>query len=222
LLACGVASTALYIGTDALAATRYDGYSYKSQTISELSAVDAPTRSLWTPLGFAYSALMMLFAAGVWFAGGPKRGLRVVAGLAAAIGITGLLVWPFAPMHRREVLAAGGATFSDTLHIIVATVDSLIFILSMAFGARALGKSFRRYSIATIVTVVVFGALTGPQAPKVQENKPTPWIGVTERIMIFGSMLWYAVLAVALLRREGAPASEPTAKPALATRQVQP
>jgi hypothetical protein len=208
LLGCGVAATALFIGTDALAATRYGGYSYTSQTISELSAVDAPTRPLWTPLGFVYSAMMVLFAAGVWLASGPKRALRVVAGLVAAIGITGILAWPFAPMHRREVLAAGGATFSDTLHIVLATVDSLCFMLSMAIGASALGARFRRYSIATIVTAGSFGALTGPRAPKVQRNQPTPWIGVTERIMIFGSMLWYAVLAIALMRRKEPLASE--------------
>jgi hypothetical protein len=208
LLGCGVAATALFIGTDALAARRYEGYSYKSQTISELSAVDAPTGWLWTPVGFSYGVLMLLFAAGVWLASGPGRALRVVAGLVAAIGITGILAWPFAPMHRREVLAAGGATFSDTLHIVLATVDSLCFMLSMAIGASALGARFRRYSVATIVTAGAFGALTGPQAPKVQHNEPTPWIGVTERIMIFGSMLWYAVLAIGLMRRKEPPASE--------------
>ena len=37
-------------------------------------------------------------------------------------------------------------------------------------------------------------------ASKVADNEPTPWVGITERIAVFGSMLWIAVLAIALLR----------------------
>ena len=33
-----------------------------------------------------------------------------------------------------------------------------------------------------------------------QPNLPTPWVGVRERINIYGYMLWMAVLAIALLR----------------------
>ena len=50
LLACGAGSTLFYFGMDAVAALLYDGYSYTDQTISELSAIGAPTRSLWVPL----------------------------------------------------------------------------------------------------------------------------------------------------------------------------
>ena len=38
LLACGVASSVLYVGTDIAAAIRYQGYSYTSQAVSELMA----------------------------------------------------------------------------------------------------------------------------------------------------------------------------------------
>ncbi len=208
LLVCGVASSLLYFGMDVLAALLYDGYSYTGQTISELSAVDAPTRSLWIPLGFVYSILMVACGFGVWASAGEKHRLRVVAGLVAAIGIVGLVAWPFAPMHQREVLAADGGTLADTMHIILSMVDSVLFILSIAFGATAFGKRFRLYSIATIVFVLVFGALTGLDGPKIADNEPTPWVGVTERIAVFGSMLWIAVLAILLLRVQGTVAPE--------------
>ena len=51
LLACGVAAFLLYFALDLVAALLYDGYSYTDQTINELSAIDAETRSLWIPLG---------------------------------------------------------------------------------------------------------------------------------------------------------------------------
>jgi len=40
-------------------------------------------------------------------------------------------------------------------------------------------------------------------ASKVAANEPTPWVGVTERIAVFGSMLWISVLAISLFRVQG-------------------
>ncbi len=91
------------------------------------------------------------------------------------------------------------------MHLILGAVDSLLFLLIIGFGAAAFGKRFRLYSIATIVVLLVFGALMGMDAPRVAANEPTPWLGVTERIMIFGAMLWILVLAVVLLRTEKGP-----------------
>jgi hypothetical protein len=114
-----------------------------------------------------------------------------------ASGIIGL-GWP--PMHQRAVLAAGGGTLTDTLHLVWSGMTVLLFILEIGFGAAALGKRFRVYSIITMVVLVVFGALVGMNAPKVGANLPTPWIGVWERINIGAFLLWVVVLAIALLR----------------------
>jgi hypothetical protein len=103
-------------------------------------------------------------------------------------------------MHQREVLAANGGTSSDTVHLILGAADTLLFVLSIALGATVFGKRFRFYSIATIVVVLAFGAFTGMDASKVADNDPTPWVGITERIAVFGSMLWMSMLAIALLR----------------------
>ncbi len=86
------------------------------------------------------------------------------------------------------------------MHLILAAVSTLLFVLSIALGATASGKRFRLYSIATILVVLAFGALTGMDASKISDNEPTPWVGITERIAVFGSMLWIAVLAIVLLR----------------------
>jgi hypothetical protein len=202
-LLCGAASAPLYFGMDVLVSLLYDGYSYTDQAISELSAVGAPTRSLWLALSPAYSLLVLAFGLGVWTSAGAKRALRVVGACAVGVALTGI-VWPFAPMHQREALAAGGGTFSDTLHLIVSGVNTVLFLLSLSFGATALGRRFRLYSIATIVAVLLFGGLNALAAPKVADNEPTPWIGIYERIAVEGSMLWYTVLAIALLRRPSA------------------
>jgi hypothetical protein len=73
----------------------------------------------------------------------------------------------------------------------------------MGFAAAAFGKRFRRYSVASAVTMLVAGGLTATQQNAVAANLPTPWNGVYERISIGGYLLWMAVLAGALLRASG-------------------
>ena len=55
LLACGLASSLLYVAMNVFVPMQWDAYSSFSQTISELSAIDAPTRSVWVPLGIVYT-----------------------------------------------------------------------------------------------------------------------------------------------------------------------
>ena len=166
---------------------------------AKLSAIDAPSRPLVVPLGLAYSVLVIAFGVGVWGSAGRKRALCVVAGLLVGYGVA-CLAAPFTPMHLREVLATDGPTLTETLHKTMAIVDALFLLLAIGFGATAFGKRFRVYSIGTILVLLVFGALAGLDAPQIEANLPTPWAGVTERISIFGSLLWVAVLATALLR----------------------
>jgi hypothetical protein len=195
LLACGIAAPLLYVAMIALVPLRWEAYSSASQTVSELSAIGAPTRALWVPLGFLYTVLIAAFGWGIWASARGNPRLRVVGGLMIACGVLGLF-WP--PMHLRGT----EFTLTDTLHIVWTMVSGLLTLLAMGFAAAAFGKRFRDYSIASMVLLVGFGALTSVDAPRIQANLPTPWIGVWERIDICVWMLWLLVLAVVLLRRE--------------------
>jgi hypothetical protein len=113
------------------------------------------------------------------------------------------LVWPFAPMHQREVLAAGGGTFSDTMHLTIAAVTVMLMLVAIGAGATGVGPRFRVYSIVSLFTLLVFGVLTFMEAPRVGANLPTPWIGVWERVNLGVFLLWVVVLALALLRTQG-------------------
>ena len=199
LLACGIASALLYALM--IWAIRYEGYSPISQVPSELTAIGAPTRALWARLGWIYTALELAFGFGLWKSAGRNGAIKIVGGLILAHASLGFL-WPFASMHRREVLAAGGGTFSDTLHVVLAGVTVFLMFLAIGFGAAAFGKRFRLYSIASIVVLLAFGGLTFLEAPGLQANLPTPWIGLWERINITVFLVWVVVLA-AMLRRTG-------------------
>lgn len=197
LLLCGIVSVVLYAAMNIFVSMQWDDYSSKTQTVSELSAIDAPTRSLWVPLGVVYTLLTAAFGWGVLKSAAGNRKLRIAGALLLAYGISGLL-WPIYPMHLREVLAAGGASWSDTMHLALASFTVLLMILAMGCGAVAFGRSFRIYTIITILLLATFGALTSAEAGAVEVNGPTPWIGVYERLNIAVFLMWIVVLAVML------------------------
>lgn len=75
-------------------------------------------------------------------------------------------------------------------------------MLIMGFGAAALGKPFRIYTILTFLVFIAFGALIGVESPGIPKNLPTPRIGIWERINIGAFMLWVALFSVTLLHKE--------------------
>jgi hypothetical protein len=198
LLICGIVSSLLYVAMNIVGAMQFEGYDSASQAVSELFAIGAPSRPLWVLLGIVYQILVIAFGWGVWASAGRNRTLRVVGGLLLAYGVVGLAA-PFFPMHMR----GAGVTLTDTMHKILTMVTVLLMLTAIGFGAAALGKWFRFYSIATIVILLVFGVLTGLDAPRIEANLPTLWVGVTERINIGVFLLWVVVMAVALLRTQG-------------------
>ena len=74
--------------------------------------------------------------------------------------------------------------------------------LAIGVGATAFGKPFRLYSIETVMVLLTFGALTFIEAPHLQANLPTPWIGLWERISISVFLVWVVVLAAVVLRKD--------------------
>ncbi len=199
LIIFGIVSSLLYVAMNIVGAMQFEGYDSASQAVSELFAIGAPSRPLWVLLGIVYQVLVIGFGWGVWVSAGRNGALRVVGGLLLAYGVAGLAA-PFFPMHMR----GAGVTLTDTMHKILTMVTVLLMLTAIGFGAAAFGKRFRLYSIATIVILLVFGILTALDAPRIEANLPTPWVGVTERIDIGVFLLWIVVLGIVLLGVQGA------------------
>jgi hypothetical protein len=200
LLACGILYAVLYpVANDLVAASLYDRYDRASQAVSELSATGAPSREFLTAVGPAFSLLQVGFGSGIWQSSHGRRSVRVAGALMAAHGALSVL-WLWAPMSRREVIAAGGATSADTMHLVLTGGTGLFvtaYVVALAVGA---GWRFRVYSALTLVTALLFGRLSA-QVDRVEAGEPTPSMGVLERIGIGAWLLWMAVTAVVLLRR---------------------
>jgi hypothetical protein len=209
LIVCGILSSLLYVATDILGGLRYEGYSFTSQTISELAAIGAPSRSFVDPLFITYDVLALAFGAGVvWAAAGRNRALRLTGAMLAAHAVAGLSATALEQLNIFSTSFAVpqrgvGTLVSGAPHLVLMGVIVLFLLLAIGFGAFALGRRFRVYSFATILTVIVSGALTSAFVTRVAADQPTPWLGVIERIQVYSLMLWLAVLSIALLRLGG-------------------
>lgn len=197
LLICGVVSSLVYVAIDLVAASRYPAYSIVDQAISELSAIGAPTSRLWAMMSPVYGILILAFAIGVFRAARGNHPLRVTGALLLVFAGSGVL-WRFFPMHQRGT----ELMWQDTGHLVLSAVTVTLILSYIGFGAFALGRRFRAYSFATVVTLLVAGVVGFSWAGRVAAGGPTPWLGAVERINIYGYLLWVAVLAVALIRRE--------------------
>jgi hypothetical protein len=201
LLYCGILSSLLYVALNIFIPIQWESYDSSSQTVSELSAVGAPTRLLWMLLCIPYTVLVTLFGWGVWKSANQNRALSIAGRFLVVYGALGI-IWPLAPMHLRETLAEGGGTLSDTIHLLLGAVTEILFLFSMGFAAAALGRRFLIYTLTTFVFLVIFGVLTFLDAPGIAVNLPTPLLGIWERINIGVFLLWIVVLAITQLRSD--------------------
>ena len=198
LLACGIVGAALYPLADTLAALRYPGFSYRDQAVSELFAIGAPTSALVVFLFSISSTLLLLFAIGIWMSSNGRRSIRWVAVMMALNAIDALVLWNFFPMHMR----GQQQTFTDLMHGLLA-IDPFL-LTALVLGAIAFPGRFRTYTIATIVVTTMLAVAGFSYVTAVVANEPTPWMGVLERAAQYLTNLWYAVLAVMLLRQQRA------------------
>jgi hypothetical protein len=195
LVGCGILGAIVYPVADIFASSRYPGFSYRDQAVSELFAIGAPTSGLIVPLFSLSSALLLLFALGIWMSANGRRSLRWLAAMMALNAVDALVLWNFFPMHMR----GDQPTFTDLMHGLLA-IDPFL-LTAVVLGAVAFRGWFRIYTIATIVFTFVLAVVGFSFVSAVVANEPTPWMGASERAAQYATNLWYAVLAAMLLRR---------------------
>ncbi|RIK35780.1 MAG: DUF998 domain-containing protein [Chloroflexi bacterium] len=218
LLACGIVASGWWVAIDVVGSLRYAGYSYVDQTISELTAEGAPTRTFMTVVsGVPYVVFMVAFGVGVWMAAGGRR-----AGRIAGVVLSAEALWGFAgglafPMAMRGV----EATPRNEMHAVYGIGMPILFLVAIGCGSRLLGGRFRAFSYVAIAVMLVAGILMMPQVAHVATNEPTPWLGIEERTNAYAAMLWIAVFAAGLLRATRAAAPVPDTV-VVAPQQVRP
>jgi hypothetical membrane protein len=196
LLVAGIAAVGVYAVGDLLSGLLYEGYSFKDQVISELTALGSPVRPLMLAAMTAHGLLVAAFGVGIWRSAGRSRSLRWVGPLLIASSIVGFFTHVVFPMSSRWM----EPSLTDTMHIIGTGVWSLLVLVAMVLSAVAYRGWFRPYSIGTLLVLVGFGTASSIAMGGLEENL-TPWAGGSERINAYAFFAWLVVLAVTVIRR---------------------
>jgi hypothetical protein len=195
LLVASIASVIVYGLGDVASGLLYDGYSYKDQWISELTAFGSPVRRVMVTAILAHGVLLLAFGVGIWRAA-DRRTLRWIGALLMLAGMIGFPTHTVFPMSSRWMTAG----FNDTMHALLSLTFSLIVITAVALSAVAFKGWFRLCSIVTIPVLVGFGAASSVAIEGIARNS-TPWAGAFERVNAYAYFAWLILLAVAVTRR---------------------
>jgi hypothetical protein len=198
LLLSGFLSSVIYVATDLVASLSYPGYSITGQNYSELLATGSPTRPWMLISAVLYNFLVACFAIAIWKTSQPSYKARVTGVIILGYAILSMVTPLFFQMDMR----GAEPTPNGSLHPLMTAVMSLFIMLSMGSGAFLSGKRFMIYSFATIIIVIVFGLMTVNQVPDLEAGLDTPWMGLKERVNIYLTMLWFAVLSLYLFQQE--------------------
>jgi hypothetical membrane protein len=195
LLVAGIATVGVYVLGDLLSGLLYEGYSYRDQVISELTAFGSPVRPLMVAVVLVHGLLLVAFGVGLWRSA-DRRSLRWVGPFLIAAGLVGV------PNHTVFAMSSrwmeGG--FNDTMHQILSSVWGLFVCVAVVLAAVAYRGSFRLFSIVTLLVMIGFGTASTIAIGGIEENH-TPWTGGFERISAYAYFAWLVVLAVTVLRR---------------------
>ena len=209
LLSAGIASVGLYAAGDAASGLLYEGYRFRDQAISELSAFGSPVRGLMASVIILHGLLVSAFGVGVWRSA-DRRSLRVAGLSLVGAGMVGL------PTHTVFAMSSRGMEpgLNDTMHIALSALFSLFVAVAIVASAVAYRGLFRAYASATLLVIIGFGAAASSAIQGIEENA-TPWAGGFERINAYAYFAWIVVLAATMLHHSHEPTSR-TAPPASA------
>lgn len=171
----------------------YPGYNTMKQAVSDLSAINAPSRELWLRLSAVYNVCSVLGCMMV------VLGIKNEKSKLLRLGVYLFFIMEFisAIGYQMFPLSASGLlnTFSDVMHIIITAFVVLLSILSLVLIIIAgfKNKNYLSYSIAGIIALLMMliGALGTNIVPK-------DYFGIVERFSVFAAVGFNAFLGIKL------------------------
>lgn len=189
----GVLSFLSYTAAVVLSPLAYPGYDWLSQAVSDLSAANAPSLSLWNQLSAVYNVCevlcVMMVCVGVQ--GRKTKLLRVGIYLFAAMELVSAVGYRMFPLSDSGY----AGTFQDKMHILATVLVVLLSIASLTviIVAGARDRGCRSYGICAGVALGMM--LVGALGMKIV---PAAYFGVAERFSVFAATGFNAAIGIHL------------------------
>ena len=189
----GVVSLLSYTAAVVFSPLAYPGYDWMAQAVSDLSAANAPSLSLWNQLSALYNVCEVVCATVVCI-GVQGRKTKL---LRTGIYLFAIMEWISAVGYRMFPLSDSGyaGAFQDVMHMVVTAAVVLLSIVSLGviIVAGAKSKDCRSYGVCAAVALVMM--LVGAMGMKAV---PADYFGIVERFSVFAATGFNAALGIHL------------------------
>ena len=189
----GVVSLLSYTAAVVFSPLAYPGYCWTAQAVSDLSAANAPSLTLWNQLSSLYNVCELLCVMMVCV-GIQGRGTKL---LRTGIYLFAAMEWVSAVGFRMFPLSDSGyaGTFQDRMHLLATALVVLLSVASLTViliaGLR--DRGCRSYGVCAGIALAMM--LVGALGMKLV---PAAYFGVVERFSVFAATGFNAALGLHL------------------------
>ena len=187
----GIVSFLSYTAAVVFAPLAYPGYNWMAQAVSDLSAANAPSLTVWNQLSALYNVCEVVCVTVVCIGmGGQKTKL-----LRSGVYLFAVMEWISAVGYRMFPLSDSGyaGAWQDGLHMVVSALVVLLSIVWLTIFIVAGIKNCRSYGMCAGIALGMM--LVGAIGMKLV---PDDYFGVVERFSVFAATGFNAVLGIHL------------------------
>ncbi|MDD3921034.1 MAG: DUF998 domain-containing protein [Eubacteriales bacterium] len=189
----GVVSLLSYTAAVVFSPLAYPGYNWMAQAVSDLSAANAPSLSLWNQLSSLYGVcgIVSIMMVCVGLQGKLTKTLRLGIYLFAGMNWLSCVGYSLFPLSDSGYAGA----FQDVMHMVVTvgvvalSIASLVLII---IGGTKANRSYAVWAAIALLMMMVGAIGTGVA--------PAAYFGIVERFSVFAAVGFNAVLGIKLFR----------------------
>lgn len=191
----GIVSLLSYTAAVIFSPLAYPGHEWMEQAVSDLSAANSPSLTLWNQLSSLYGVCGMVSVMMVCVFIGGKLNKTLRSGIYLFAGMN----WISAVGYTMFPLTESGyaASFQDIMHVAVTVLVVLLSIISLAVIMVGGYRDKKYRSLAIWATVALFLMLVGAIGVNIM---PIEYVGIPERFSVFAATGFNAVLGMYLFR----------------------
>jgi hypothetical membrane protein len=189
----GVISLLSYIAAVVFSPLAYPGYNWMAQAVSDLSAANAPSLSLWNQLSCLYGVcgIVVNMMVCVFVQDKLTRTLRVGIYTFAVMNWISFVGFSLFPLSSSGY----GGAFQDVMHMVCTALVVILSIISLVLimvgGYK--NRTYRSLAVwATIALAMMFSGAIGTGLV------PKAYFGIVERLSVFAAVGFQAVLGLYL------------------------
>ena len=187
----GIVSFLSYTAAVVFAPLAYPGYNWMAQAVSDLSAANAPSLSLWNQLTAFYNVCEVVCVTVVCIGiQGQKTKL-----LRTGIYLFAVMEWISAVGYRMFQLSSSGyaGAFQDVMHMVITALVVLLSMISLTVIIIAGIKSRDCCSYGICAAIALAMMLVGAMGMKIV---PSEYFGVVERFSVFAATGFNTALGI--------------------------